>query len=64
MSKTKIVGLLGVSEISEEPVTKIRAYTISREVDKSTKDFETRIKNLQREYGFDLEKETFKIDDL
>ena len=52
------------SEITGEICTKVRVYTISREVDSSTKDFQNALKGLKREFGFDMEKETFSTDDL
>jgi len=53
-----------VSEISNETVTQIKSYTISREIDSHAKDFDKVLKNLQKQYGFDLETEIFNIDDL
>ena len=52
------------SEIMGETCTKVRVYSIAREVDSSTKDLERCIKNLKTQFGFDMETETFSGDDL
>lgn len=52
------------SEILEEEYTHIRVYSIGREVDTSTKDFERCLKNLKTQFGFHLEKETIPEKDL
>ena len=53
-----------VAEVSNEPVTKIKSYTISSEMDSNSATFDKALKNLKREFGFDMESEIFDIDDL
>jgi len=55
---------LAKSEILGETYTKIRVYSIAREVDTSTKDFERCLKNLKIQFGFYMEKETIPEKDL
>ena len=65
--KIKEAGIIdcpAYSELTEEPVEKIRSYIITREIDSSTKHFEAVLKGLKCEFGFDLEKMTFNMGDL
>jgi hypothetical protein len=52
------------AEFSSEEITKIETFTLAREKDSDSKDFEKCIKNLQKQFGCDLEKEVFEIDEL
>lgn len=64
--KTKKIGraITGKSEITKENFQVIKVYQIAREVDVDTKALENVLKNLQREYGFDMETEVFPVEDL
>lgn len=53
-----------LAEVTGEKFDKIRCYTISREVDSSTKHFEMVLRNLKREFGFDIERQTFDVGEL